>query len=145
MPWIGSTTNAATSPRASSRSSASRSPKPTGSQPGSSGPKPSRNSASPLSDSEPSVSPWKACSAYSTRGRPVAARATLIAASTASVPVFAGTIAATLPGARASSCSASTPLSSVTPSCGRLPVRAAITCSTAAIASGWLRPIANTP
>ncbi len=93
----------------------------------------------------PSVSPWNACSAYSTRGLPVAARATLIAASTASVPVFAGTIAPTLPGARASSCSASTPLSSVTPSCGRLPVRAAITSSIAATASGWLRPIANTP
>ena len=43
------------------------------------------------------------------------------------------------------SCSASTPLSSVTPSWGRLPVRAAITSSIAAIASGWLRPIANTP
>ena len=56
------------------------------------------------------MSPWKACSAYRTRGRPVAARAILIAASTASVPVLAGTIAATLPGARASSCSASTPL-----------------------------------
>ena len=70
----------------------------TGSQPGSSGPKPSRNSSLPLIDSEPSVSPWKACSAYSTRGRPVAARAILIAASTASVPVFAGTIAATLSG-----------------------------------------------
>ena len=36
--------------------------------------------------------------------------------------MFAGTIAPTLAGARASSCSASTPLSSVTPSCGRLPV-----------------------
>ncbi len=79
------------------------------------------------------------------RGRPVAARAILIAASTASVPLFAGTIAPTLAGARASSCSASTPLSSVTPSCGRLPVRAAIVSCTAAIASGWLRPIANTP
>ena len=63
----------------------------------------------PFSDSEPSVRPWKACSAYRMRGRPVAAREILIAASTASVPVFAGTIAATLPGARASSCSASTP------------------------------------
>ena len=62
------------------------SPNATASQPGSSGPKPSRNSAFPFSDSEPSVRPWKACSAYSTRGRPVAARATLIAASTASVP-----------------------------------------------------------
>src|SRR5258708_2869544 len=59
------------------------------------------------------------------RGRPVAAREILIAASTASVPVLAGTIAPTDPGARPSSCSASTPFSSVTPSCGRLPLRAA--------------------
>ena len=40
MPCTGSTTNAATSPRASARSSASRSPHGTGSQSGSSGPKP---------------------------------------------------------------------------------------------------------
>jgi hypothetical protein len=33
----------------------------------------------------------------------------------------------------------------VTPSCGRLAVRAAITSSTAATTSGWLRPTANTP
>ena len=79
------------------------------------------------------------------RARPVAARAILIAASTASVPLLAGTIAATEPGARASSCSASTPLSSVTPSWGRLAVCASIVSRTAAIASGWLRPIANTP
>ena len=78
--------------------------------------------------------------------RPAGGRAgDLIAASTASAPVLAGTIAPTEPGARASSCSASTPESSVTQSCGGLPVLACITASTAATASGWLRPIANTP
>ena len=85
---------------------------------------------------EPSVSPWnridRRTAAAAAR---CAARASLIAASTASVPVLAGTIAATLAGARASSCSARTPGSSETPSCGRFAVEAASTSWSAAITS----------
>ena len=44
------------------------------------------NSALPFADSEPSVSPWKPWSAERTRARFVAARPSLSAASTASVP-----------------------------------------------------------
>ena len=69
MPWTGSTRKSATSSRASSRSSASRSLNGTRAKPGSSGSKRSRNSAQPLADSEPSVRPWKPCSAETTRGR----------------------------------------------------------------------------
>jgi hypothetical protein len=47
-----------TSPRRSSLASASRSPKGMAVS-GSSGPNPRRNSAAPLTDSEPAVSPWK--------------------------------------------------------------------------------------
>ena len=55
--------------------------------PGRSGPKRSVNAASPFTESEPSVSPWKACSTQTTRGRRVAARPSLSAASTDSVPL----------------------------------------------------------
>ena len=78
------------------------------------------------------------------RGRPVAARASLIAASTASVPVFAGTIAAMRAGARATSGSARRPeerdaeLGEVAAAGGHHALRAAMT-------SGWFRPTANTP
>ena len=57
----------ATSSRASSRSSASRSLNGTRAMPGRYGPKRSVNAASPFTDSEPSVSPWKACSTQTTR------------------------------------------------------------------------------
>ena len=40
----------------------------------------------PFAESEPSVSPWKPCSAERTRVRRVAARPSFSAASTASVP-----------------------------------------------------------
>ena len=88
LPCTGSTTNAATSPARSSRSSAPASPNGTAAPPGSNGPKPSRNSALPLSASAPVVSPWKPCSQWTIRARPVASRASLIAASTVSVPVL---------------------------------------------------------
>lgn len=65
--------------------------------------------------------------------------------STASAPVLAGTMAETLPGASASSRSASTPFNSVAPSLGRLAVRAASTSSIADMTRGWLRPIVKTP
>ena len=55
---------------------------------GSSGLNPLRNSAEPLTDSDPVVSPWKAWSQYSTRCLPVAYRANFSAASTASVPLL---------------------------------------------------------
>ena len=117
----------------------------TGSQPGNSGPKPSRNSAFPLSDSEPSVSPWKACSAYSTRGRPVAARATLIAASTASVPGVGGDHRGDAVGRAREQLLGEHPAEQRDAELRQVAVRACITSSIAAIASGWLRPMANTP
>ncbi len=87
MPCTGSTINAATSPLLSSAASASVSPN---GMPVlvTSGPKPVLNSSEPLTDSEPTVRPWKAWSQYSTRDRPVAYRANFSAASTASVPLF---------------------------------------------------------
>ena len=86
MPWIGSTKNAATSPPASAASSAARSFQGTRTASASSGPKPSRKMASPLIVNAPMVSPWKAWSQKTSFERRVAARASLIAASTASVP-----------------------------------------------------------
>ena len=69
-------------------SSASRSLNGTLAIPGRYGPKRSVNAASPFTESEPSVSPWKACSTQTMRWRPVAARPSLIAASTDSVPLL---------------------------------------------------------
>ncbi len=46
------------------------------------------NSGQPFAESDPSVSPWKPWSHETTRARPVAARPSLSAASTASVPLL---------------------------------------------------------
>ena len=65
------------------------------------------NSGLALAESAPSVSPWKPCSAESTRERPVAARPSLIAASTDSAPELVKRTRSTEAGARRSSSSAS--------------------------------------
>src|SRR3982751_5397655 len=86
LPCTGSTMKSATSSERSLSSSAERSFQGTFSKPGNSGPKRDVNSEAEVADSAPSVRPWKPCSAERTRGRRVAARPSLIAASTASVP-----------------------------------------------------------
>src|SRR5438094_383136 len=80
--------NTATSSRRSSSSSAARSPNGTRSKPGKSGWKRSVNSGQPFAESAPSVRPWKPWSHETTRVRFVAARPSLSAASTASVPLL---------------------------------------------------------
>ena len=54
--------------------------------PGTSGPKPSHFAGWPVAERAPSVLPWKPPSSATIRGRPVAFRATLSAASFASAP-----------------------------------------------------------
>ena len=117
MPWIGSTRNTATSSPRSSTSSASRSPSRTCAKPGSSGPNRLVNSGFPFAESDPSVSPWKPWSSETTRSRPVAARPSFTAASTASVPVLVKSTRASRSGVRASSASASSGGSGEAPSC----------------------------
>ena len=79
--------SAATSPLRSSASSVPRSPSGISAS-GSSGSKPLRNSAAPLTDSEPVVRPWKPWSQKRTRFLPVAYRANFSAVSTDSVPLL---------------------------------------------------------
>ena len=112
----------ATPSRASSASSAARSLNGTNETSGRSGPNRSRATALPFTESEPSVSPWKPFSTATTRGRRVAARPSLIAASTASVPVLTKRTRSVRAGATATSASASSPGRSESPSCGRLGV-----------------------
>jgi hypothetical protein len=86
-PWTGSSrTSAVVSSTAAF--SASTSLKGTWTNPGTSGSNGSRNSLRQVALSEPNVRPWNPRIAATTFGRPVADRANLIAASTASVPEF---------------------------------------------------------
>ena len=126
-------------------SSASRSPNGTRSKPGSSGPKRAVNSAAPLAESEPSVRPWKPWSAESTRVRFVAARPSLIAASTASVPLFVNRQRSSRGGVRASSASASSPGSAVTPIASMPGVSSSSASMSAARMRGLLRPTLYIP
>src|SRR6266516_145806 len=145
LPCTGSTMKSATSSERSWASSAERACQGTFSKPGSSGPKRDVNSEAEVAESAPSVSPWKPCSSERTRGRPVAARPSLIAASTDSAPELVNRTRSTLRGARRSSSSASSAGSASTPSCtdpGRSSSRASI--------SAWrtpalLRPTLNIP
>src|SRR3954454_748177 len=135
----------ATSSDASSRSRASRSPHGTCENPGRSGPKRLVNSGVAVAESAPSVSPWKACAAESTRERPVAARPSLIAASTDSAPELVKIAFSTLAGARRRSSSASSAGSTSTPSCVE-PGRSSSKASTrAARTRGLFRPTLNMP
>ena len=78
MPCTGSTRKSATSSRCSSCSSASRSPKGTRVEAGQQRAEALRRTRrSPFAESEPSVSPWKPCSAERTRERPVGGAAEL--------------------------------------------------------------------
>ena len=63
------------------------------------------------------MSPWKDCSVETTRDRPVAARPSLSAASTASAPELVNRTRASRAGVRLSSSSARSPGNSETPSC----------------------------
>src|SRR5262245_61379065 len=91
----------------SSRSSASRSPYGTASQPGISGWKSIWSSVFAVTDSEPMVLPWNDPKQLRKPNRPVAARASLSAASVDSVPLFVKNTIPSPPGAMEMSSSAS--------------------------------------
>ena len=103
------------------------------------------NAASPLIDSDPSVSPWKACSTQTTRSRPVAARPSLIAASTDSVPLFVNSALPIEAGARRTSSSASSGVTGETPICGAFGVCSSIASTSHSRTRGLLRPTLNMP
>ena len=114
--------------------------------PGRSGPKRLVNSAFPFAEREPSVSPWKACSSETTRGRPVAARPSFSAASTASVPLLVkSTRSSRVAACARSSASARSGGSGEAPSCTP-PGRSSSSASTSAARTrGLLRPTLNIP
>ena len=90
-----------------------------------------------FSDNDPMVSPWKAWSQKTSFERPVAARASLIAASTASVPELQKKTRSCC-GIRRIRCSARTEASSCTRS-GRSRLSISVT---AFLIAGWFRPSA---
>ena len=135
----------ATSSRASSRSSAARSLNGTRATPGRYGPKRSVNAASPFTESEPSVSPWKACSTQTTRCRFVAARPSLIAASTDSVPLDVKSAFPIDAGARRTSSSASSGVTGEIPICGAFGVWRSIASISQSRTRGFERPTLNIP
>ena len=103
------------------------------------------NAASPLIESEPSVSPWKACSTQTTRSRFVAARPSLIAASTDSVPLFVNRAFPIEAGARPTSSSASSGVTAEIPICGAFGVRRSIASTSQSRTRSLLRPTLNMP
>src|SRR5271166_1364225 len=113
-PWIGSRTNAAKDLAASLRCSDSTSPYGTNSVLGSNDPNPSLQKAFDIKDSAPQVRPWKPPAAHRIPGRPVYARANLIAASMPSLPELAKNALVRRPPASVQSLSASLPARSAT-------------------------------
>ena len=103
------------------------------------------NSGLPFAESEPSVNPWNAWSTEMTRLRFVAARPSFSAASTASVPVLVNRQRSRRGGTRASSASASSPGSSVAPSCTDPGVSSSRNSASAARMRGLLRPTLTMP
>src|SRR5689334_4220871 len=145
FPCTASTMNSATSSLRSCSSSAGRSSHGTFSNPGSSGPKREVNAESAVAESAPSVSPWNPCSSDRTRGRPVAARPSLIAASTDSAPELVNSTRSTDAGASRSSSSASRAGSASTPSCVEPGRWSSIASTSASRTRGLLRPTLNIP
>ena len=101
--------------------------------------------ASPLTESEPSVRPWKACSTQTTRCRRVAARPSLSAASTDSVPLFVKSALPIDAGARRTSSSARSGVTGEMPICGAFGVWSSIASTSQSRTRGLLRPTLNIP
>ena len=143
-PGTHSTMTAAVSSRASTRSSPTRSPAAT-SSPASKWPKPSRNSSLPMAERAPSVSPCQPPVKWVMRSRPVAARANLRAASTASVPELQKYTASRWGGVRCTMASARRPDSRAQSICTMLGRSMSSTSRMAPATTGLLRPTAATP
>ncbi len=94
-----------------------------------------------FSDNDPMVSPWKAWSQKTSFERPVAARASLIAASTASVPELQKKTRSCC-GIRRISCSARRPARTEASSCTRSGRSRLSISVTAFLIAGWFRPSA---
>ena len=92
--------------------------------------------ARPVSDSAPSVLPWYAPVAASTSERPLRARTSFSAASTASAPELANTQRRGCPGATAASASPSASACAARYGCTIAGVRASSAARTAAATSG---------
>ena len=144
LPCTGSTKNAATSPARSAPSRSAKSPKRTMRVSGRNGPNPWRKLWHPFSESAPVVSPWKPRSANRIPGRPVAARANLMAASTPSVPLLVKYTRSSPRPMRCVSSRASIPARGGASNCtmdGRSMSKQSLS---ACLTVGWLRPTLQT-